>query len=197
MTEFSVRLIRSIFPGMDGGAKLTGSDMSAHMPTLYLLARNAPGPIVECGVGKGFSTVALLAGAIDDGLHLTSYDFNQRCEETAFVNMGFPPNDPWRNVIRQSWTFVREDSVKAAALWADQSIGLWFLDTSHRYGNTSRELDAWFPKIQSNGVMCGHDYLLEGAGVQKAVDEFVAKYSDKFRLQVCRYDQGLFILWPR
>jgi len=170
--------------------------MSAHMPTLYLLARHSPGPIVECGVGRGFSTIALIAGSMDGSNHLTSYDANRGCEESVFRNLGIPSNSPQRDIIRRSWAFSHGDSVKSSSLWASQSIGLWFLDTSHRYENTIRELEAWNSKIKPNGIMCGHDYHLKDAGVQRAVDEFVSARKNRFRLQICRYDQGLFILWP-
>jgi hypothetical protein len=51
-------LIPRVFWGMEG-AKQLNSNISAHLPPLYLLARYcAPvGPLVECGVGKGYSTI--------------------------------------------------------------------------------------------------------------------------------------------
>jgi predicted O-methyltransferase YrrM len=192
------QLLKMVFRGMDGGGKLPGSEMSAHMPTLYMLARHwSFGPLVECGVGEGFSTVALLAGATEGGGRLTSYDLELACRAAAVRNMGLKGDDP----RLAAWHFVTKHSVSAAQDWADESVALFFLDTSHFLEDTRRELSAWLPKMHPRGVICGHDYYLENYqgvtyNVKEAVDEFARQHSARFRLQVFRYDQGLFALWP-
>ncbi len=191
-------LLEMFFRGMDGGAKARGSEISAHMPTLHMLAKHwSFAPAVECGVGQGFSTLALLTGVLEGGGRLTSYDTNPSCRQSALANAGLPADD----VRLGSWTFVNDHSVTAAGLWPDRSVGLFFLDTSHSLEDTRRELAAWLPKMHPPGLMCGHDYFLEQAhgmtfNVRQAVDEFAREHFDRFRLQIFRYDQGLFVLWP-
>lgn len=178
-----------------------GADMGAHMPTLYALARLCSfSGIVECGTGGGFSTHALLCGAIEGGGKLASYDKSPACGPSAAGNMGIGSE----NLDFARWTFTVKDSVEAAGDWKDGSVGLLFLDTSHRLDATRKELSAWLPKMHPDGIMCGHDYYLhldsewkDISGVKQAVDEFAERNATRFRLQVTPYDQGFFVLWPR
>jgi predicted O-methyltransferase YrrM len=175
------------------------STMGAHLPVLYTLARQAEGAIVECGVSWGFSTLALLSAALERQVLLTSYDIKNDCRARAMSTMGLKEED----LPAGYWKFVLKDSVRAAQDWKDESVGLWFLDTTHKLKDTRRELHAWLPKMRPDGIMCGHDYLLhldagfENARVKAAVDEFVARYSNRFELLVFPHDRGFFIMFPK
>jgi predicted O-methyltransferase YrrM len=168
------------------------------MMTLYALARRASGPVVECGVGSGFSTLALLAGTAEAGVTLTSYDINARAREAALQTIGCGPDD----VRIGHWRFHARASQEAASEWAPATVGLFFLDTTHFYSDTRGELAAWAPRLRPDGVICGHDYLLHldpiwrTTGVKRAVDEFVAEHPEYTRI-VHRRDYGLFVLWPK
>lgn len=186
-------LIEAMFRGMEGDARLPGSEMASHMPMLYLLARKFSfGKIVELGVSKGFSTTALLAGAISAGRPLDSYDVVEACGEAALKTMGLTPE------IQKlgRWNFSVRPSVEAAAAYEDYSVSLLFLDTVHTLEATRAELAAWLPKIHPNGAIVGHDYHLAGAGVAQAVQELHKASAPRFRLMVLPHDQGLFILRP-
>src|SRR5512139_41442 len=104
-----------------------GVKLSAHMMTLYALARRASGPVVECGVGSGFSTLALLAGTAEAGVTLTSYDINARARDAALQTIGCGPDD----VRIGHWTCHALASQDAASEWAPATVGLLFLDTTH------------------------------------------------------------------
>ena len=190
-------LLRKLISKIDE-ANVKGAMLGAHLMTLYALARHATGPIVECGVGSGFSTLALLAGATDAGLSLVSYDVDPARHAVAVRNWQLEATDP----LLERWRFVQASSEAAAAHWNDGGVGLMFLDTSHVYRETKRELFVWGPKIRLDGVICGHDCLLHfdprwpPKGVKPAVDAFVAR-TGRFDLQVLRRDHGLFILWPK
>lgn len=192
-------LLDRMFRRIDLG-RVRGADMSAHMPTLYSLARLCSfGGVIECGTGGGFSTHALLCGVLEGGGRLHSYDVGP-AYPGAIHNMGLKPGDPELS----SWVFTMKDASEAAKDWADKSVGLFFLDASHELEPTRRELATWLPKMHPDGIMCGHDYFLhlepgweKISGVKQAVDEFAAQHQDRFRLQVTPYDQGLFILWPK
>jgi predicted O-methyltransferase YrrM len=194
-------LLDLMFRRMDDCRK-HGSDMSAHIPILYSLARlYSFGEIIECGTAEGFSTHALFCGALEGGGHMTSYDRSEGCGEYFKKISGLPSDDPrW-----QSWEFRAKDAAEGARDWPDASVSLFFLDTSHRLEDTRRELAAWLPKMKPDGVICGHDYYLhllddwwkERSRVKQAVDEFAEAHKERFRLQVTPYDQGLFMLWPK
>lgn len=190
-------LLRMLISKIDD-AEVRGVTLTAHLMTLYALALHSKGPVVECGVGAGFSTLALLAGASEAGKSLTSYDFNAETLNWAFRTWGLDRSSP----LLSSWKFVHKSSGEAPAEWENGKLGLLFIDTSHLYPETTQELITWTPKMRPDGIICGHDYLLhldpewKNTGVKRAVDEFVAK-GDRFSLQVLKRDYGLFILWPK
>lgn len=159
------------------------SQVAAHMCLLRTLANLVDGPVVECGVGYGFSTQALIAG-LNDGSRLVSYDHDPKWEKRARAQVGNVP-----------WDFRAKDSVEAAKEWPDGSVALFFLDTSHFYEPTRDELAAWLPKMKRDGILCGHDYA-KCIGVERAVKEFLMKYRERFTLQTFPHDCGFFILWP-
>lgn len=194
-------LLDRMFQRMDDCRKF-GSDMSAHIPILYSLARLFSfGEVVECGTSEGFSTHALFCGALEGGAHMTSYDLSAGCGDSFKKASGIPQDDPrWKQ-----WHFNVKDAAQGAEDWPDGSVSLLFLDTSHRLEFTRRELAAWLPKMHPNGIMCGHDYYLHllddywkgVSGVFQAVNEFAEAQKERFRLQVTPYDQGLFMFWPK
>ncbi len=193
------RLVSALLDGMAGDARAPGSDVAAHMPALYMLAHLwSFGHVVELGVSRGWSTVALFAGAVAAGRHLISYDLLWDSRQSLPRNLGLPLHHP----VFRSWDFRQKDSVQAAADFPNGSVSCWFLDTIHTLEHTRSELAAWLPKIHPDGIMCGHDYLLgefDGLkyGVKEAVDEFAQTHRDRFSLQVLPHDCGLFVLRPR
>jgi hypothetical protein len=66
------------------------------------------------------------------------------------------------------------ESVKAANLFTDNSITFCMLDAAHDYDSLKADIEAWFPKVRSGGVIAGDDYESNWPGVDKAVNEFFA-----------------------
>lgn len=65
------------------------------------------------------------------------------------------------------------DSVGAAVNFEDDSIYMAYIDASHEYGFVKKDIEAWWPKIKSGGILGGHDYG-SWPGVTQAVNEFVS-----------------------
>jgi predicted O-methyltransferase YrrM len=78
--------------------------------------------------------------------------------------------------------------------FADGSLDFAYIDADHLYESAAKDLEAWWPKIRSGGILSGHDYKNGGnagtrrlsvsgertensAGVKRAVDEFAARMS--------------------
>jgi predicted O-methyltransferase YrrM len=192
-------LVEALLRGMGGPAQLPGSALAAHMPTLFMLAYHGSfGKVVELGVGRGWSTVALLAGVVAGGRSLTSYDHSSTYGGCLIHNLRLSDRHP----LLGSWDFRVKDSIQAASDFSDGSVSLLFVDTVHTLDHTRAELAAWEPKIHPDGILSGHDYLLDRYGdvtygVKEAVDEFAELHSDRFQLQVLPHDCGLFILRPQ
>jgi len=194
-------MVRAMIRAMAGDAKEYGSNMASHMPVLHLLARHwSFGEIVELGVGRGWSTLAIFSGVCEADKRFASYDVNPECRAKALAAIGLPPSD----LRLGRWDFRNQTSLKGAANYKDGSVSLLFLDTTHTYEDTKVELSTWLPKIHSQGVICGHDYFLhedprwkDVSRVKQAVDEFSALHARRFDLQIIPNDFGFFILWPK
>jgi pyruvyltransferase len=191
--EFPSTMLKSALNTMLGAACKSGSCIAFHIPILYTLSLHTNGPAVE--LGAGCSTVALLAGCLENDTKLITYDKNPASKTRVFTSSELSEKDP----IWDSWSHVVEDSVKAAKLWKDNEVSLLFVDACHSYEAVQNDLNAWFPKMRKDGIICGHDYYLPGApyGVKPAVDEFAKKYENQYSLQVFKKDNGFFILWPK
>jgi predicted O-methyltransferase YrrM/GR25 family glycosyltransferase involved in LPS biosynthesis len=70
---------------------------------------------------------------------------------------------------------IKTTSLKASALFEDESLDFVFIDASHEYDDVRNDITAWLPKIKNNGTIAGHDYYTNPnhhhPGVKKAVDE--------------------------
>ena len=72
-------------------------------------------------------------------------------------------------------TILRMLSVDAAAQTPDKSLDWCYIDANHRYEGISVDLELWWPKVRSGGILAGHDYLAMELGVNRAVTEFAEK----------------------
>jgi hypothetical protein len=66
-------------------------------------------------------------------------------------------------------------SVRAAQLFADESVAFCFIDADHSYESVTADLRAWWPKVRPGGMLAGHDYRQPApwvAGLTPAVHDF-------------------------
>ena len=73
---------------------------------------------------------------------------------------------------------VRMDSVSASALFPDQSLDLIFIDGDHQYDSVLQDLNVWYPRLRSGGLLAGDDYAWP------AVKEAVSTFSDQMGVPV-------------
>jgi len=67
----------------------------------------------------------------------------------------------------------RNDSVQVAATYNDDYFDFVFIDAEHSEAALILDIAAWYPKVKSDGWLCGHDYQHKDfPGVTKAVDAF-------------------------
>jgi predicted O-methyltransferase YrrM len=127
------------------------TDISDHLETLFVESLRArPKLIVELGVGPGESTFVLERVAKLSGARLVSVDIKpERARASSWVD----------------WLFVCGDDVEFAQKfknWAadkniNPSVDVLFIDTSHEYEHTVKELKHWLPLLSDRGKVFLHD----------------------------------------
>jgi hypothetical protein len=81
--------------------------------------------------------------------------------------------NPWKTSV----IFIRELSTDGANQIPDCSLDFVYIDANHSMDYVTQDLYAYLPKMKSNSIMAGHDYL-DGIlsygvfGVASAVDSF-------------------------
>jgi SAM-dependent methyltransferase len=69
---------------------------------------------------------------------------------------------------------LKMTSVEAAALIADGSVDVVYIDGNHGYLDVLEDIAAWLPKVKPGGLLAGHDYdPIERSGVPRAIKESV------------------------
>ena len=128
----------------------TPSDIDEHLERMFtetLLLR--PKLIVELGVRGGASTFVFERAAALCSATLVSVDIDDCSAVSHYAR----------------WHFVRGDDVAFAARFQDfcrgrniaASIDLLFIDTSHYYEHTVREIQSWFPLLSPAAKVMFHD----------------------------------------
>lgn len=149
----------------------TPSDIYLHLPRLAGLVEALDAKhVIELGTRTGVSTVAWLWALEKTGGRLTSVDVDER-----------PPIGEFPH-----WTFIQGDDCDPAIVAELDDADIVFIDTSHLYEHTARELRIYRHLVRPGGVLVLHDTMLErpiGAPVRPrfpvrtAVEEFVAEES--------------------
>ena len=82
------------------------------------------------------------------------------------------------------YNIVKNYTTEAALLYPDNYFDFIYLDASHTYDSTRRDLQMWWPKLKTGGIFAGDDYINGNCaaagyrfGVKDAVDEFAAVYN--------------------
>ena len=133
------------------------------------------GVCAEVGVDEGDFSEAILRTVQPRELHLVDTWASRRYSEAKFdaVRKRFaaPIADGTVRIHRQR-------SLEAVSSFADGLLDWVYIDTTHSYELTARELRAYAPKLRAGGLLAGHDYSMgnwERAmryGVIEAVHEF-------------------------
>lgn len=79
------------------------------------------------------------------------------------------------------------ESTEAALMLRDVQVDFVFIDGNHLYECVKADLAAWWPKIRTGGLFCGHDYIIRRDrrrvfGVKRAVDEWATDNKKKIEV---------------
>ena len=119
---------------------------------------------VEIGVFKGQFSKAILSGwggtlyMVDPWRPLGDEyldSSNHKLHATAY-------SDTMQSIqgMEDRAIMVRALSSQAVHMFADNSLDYVYIDGNHAYDWVKQDLELWWPKLKSGGLMAGHDYLL-------------------------------------
>lgn len=138
--------------------------------------------VIEVGSWVGESALAILDGlhgklmCVDnfsgssesDPLHEIVKELGSEKIESVFrENLG----DKLGTIVH----LERGDSVEVAKGVPDGVADIVYIDADHSYDSVLADIKAWLPKLNNDGIMCGHDSHLDG--VQGAVQEMFSEYT--------------------
>lgn len=79
---------------------------------------------------------------------------------------------------------IKADSLVAAAAQKNESLHLVFVDACHRTPYVVADCVAWWPKLKSGGILCGHDTKREG--IRSAYKHFVNLLNDVYSFGIAQ-----------
>jgi len=144
------------------------TDIHQHLVTLHnLVCAMGAKLVLELGVRGGESTVALLEAVGETGGKLVSVDMGG-CEGTLEMLRNYG--------IANRLEFHKSDDIEFGTKVWDRSklFDLVFIDTSHEYQHTKREIEVFEPITRPGGVMVFHDTVSYQDGVMRPLQEFLA-----------------------
>jgi len=109
--------------------------------------------LLELGVEEGVSTIALLSAcSLIEKAHLWSVDLAPCLgAKTKISELG----------LESFWTFTQIDDLEYAKTW-NKPIDFLFVDTSHEFAHTKKEIERYSPYIRKGGVIFFHDINRHG-----------------------------------
>lgn len=129
-----------------------------------LVSRSSTAPLVlvEVGCFKGASVIDLGRKLLGYSSSFELYAVDTWCSlpyEKFDADANFA--EFWKYVVAAGLDKniypIRRDSVSAAALFESRVLDMVFLDGDHTFDGLKADLQAWHPKLKSDGVFAGHD----------------------------------------
>ena len=131
---------------------------------------------VEIGVWKGGSTAFMGVELINSNkkIQFDAIDtFEGSVEHGDVKNWLFEEATENLKPVKDVVNIIKGHSLDVVNNYEDDSLDFIFIDGSHEYEDVIKDLIAWYPKVKSGGMFCGHDYDIAWPGVKQAVDEFL------------------------
>ncbi len=173
---------------LSAACKIDGWLTEREAGTLYDLASEADGPIVEIGSFYGRSTAAIAHGSMAGGQHpvyaVDSFVGPQdHARPTTLKNLSGPP--PCPELLRSNLDHVGVNGLvriipksSAEAVEEVPECSLLFVDGAHDYKSVVRDLQNYLPKVKHGGTVILHDATYEDPGVLHAVNDMLMENED-------------------
>lgn len=90
---------------------------------------------------------------MDDYVDIVNANNYVRNDDYNFICQRFAPE-----IQSGSITIIKKKSLDAVQEFQDNTLDFVYLDANHRYNHVTNDLNSWWPKVKSGGLLCGHDY---------------------------------------
>lgn len=158
------------------------SDIWEHLATLYMLTIELDlKTVLELGTAEGESTIALLQAVHQICGKVYSVDINPCLEAREVIeNYG----------LLNCWIFIQGDDLQVK--W-EREIDHLFIDTSHGFQHTLKELEKYEPFVREGGIITLHD-IVAFPSVMRAIDKYL---KDRKHLRLYKYlhNNGLAVIF--
>jgi cephalosporin hydroxylase len=133
------------------------TDISSHLENMYTYTSNMkPSIIVECGVSAGESSGIFSIVNKELGSKVFGVDIGVGLSVYSTIHNG---------------TFIHMDDCLYADTYKKEygaNIDVLFIDTSHLYDHTKKEIEKWFPLLSKKALVMFHDTNLDGSGYNRS-----------------------------
>lgn len=137
------------------------------------------GILAELGVDEGSFSEVILSTCNPKKLHLIDLWGSERYNRNKRKSV----ENKFKQQIENGKIAINVGlSTEVVNEFQDNYFDWIYIDTSHSYETTIKELEAYRLKIKDNGIIAGHDYIIGNwngmvrYGVIEAVSEFCIKY---------------------
>jgi len=148
--------------------------------------------ICEVGVWDGFNLKNLLKSKANEVYGIDPYCFeftNDKNKKFTKRKIDIIFNEV-KNLekIFNCLKIIKKKSEDAVLNFENNYFDFVYIDGNHTYEYVKKDLNLWFSKVKSNGILAGHDYCNytfkngEKYGVIEAVNEFSIKNKIQFYL---------------
>lgn len=173
------------------------------MPTLYasfmdrrnfgpfLASKELLGEAVEIGTHRGLFAYELLGSWLGKKLYCVDHWAKDYDPEDG---AGQGDRELDRRVAvavlsphRERVSIIRMESLSYAATVHDGALDFVYIDGCHQRAAVRADLNAWWPKVKTGGVLAGHDFVCPGeveGGWGKYIQPEVCAFADSVRTPV-------------
>lgn len=132
--------------------------------------------IAEIGVYKGRGTAIWNVELINKNINYEYFAIDNFEGSSEHKTWGNVPSyeEALHNLepIINKINLIKSDSLLAANSFPDNTFDIVYIDASHEYELVLADINAWYPKVKSGGILCGDDYINGWPGVIQAVNKF-------------------------
>lgn len=130
--------------------------------------------IVEVGNADGASSIYLAEAILNLGKTIDKFFMVDNMGYGGYEQMKTIYTHIIKSGLGEWLEVIPQSSTKASKLFNGDSLDFIYLDSSHTYSDTKKEIKGWYGKLKDNGILAGHDMTSEeNPGVAQAVKEMI------------------------